>query len=516
MKVGIITFHFPFNCGAALQCYALQTKLTELGNEVQVVNYRPWYHQNRYSAYKNPFYVANKKLHEPARNVLTRTYHGVKGFVWTVRSWKNAKAVRPREQKFRSFQQAHLNETRVYRTLRALQSAPPKCDLYLAGSDQLWNAKLTSGKLDPAYFLDFGKETAKRATYAIGAHFADAPAALSDLRPLLKRLDCVSLREERWLSTVMRASNGEQPFHIDVDPTLLLTADAYESILPKESLVDGPFILTYTMPGDAQPMANRAAKALSRSTGLPIVDACGDPTKGNREIEDQRTCSPGEFLWYVKHADYVVTNSFHGTVFSVLYHKRFMTVLHKETGNRVSELLDKLGLETHYTDTDTDVSEWIAAPVDWAAADARLHDLRAESVSYLNYCTGKDATPAFVERQTQPAEPEPDPAPAPTAEPDKPKHVPQRRGSFMYTDDKTRRSFSRCSKSTTSARSSFRRARPTCRSRAPSSRTASSRSIRRSTSAARHTSRAGWRFRAASRSRCPARAQRRRAITSPA
>ena len=138
----------------------------------------------------------------------------------------------------------------------------------------------------------------------------------------------------------MRASNGEQPFHVDIDPTLLLTADAYEAILPKEALVEGPFILTYTMPGDAQPLANRAAKALSEKTGLPIVDACGDPTKGNREIEDQRTCSPGEFLWYVKHADYVVTNSFHGTVFSVLYHKRFVTVLHKETGNRVSELLD--------------------------------------------------------------------------------------------------------------------------------------------------------------------------------
>ena len=436
MKVGIITFHFPFNCGAALQCYALQTKLSELGNEVQIINYRPWYHQNRYSAYKNPFYVANKMLHQPARNVLTRTYHGVKGFVWTVRSWKNAKAVRPREQKFRAFQKAHLNETRVYRTLRALRSAPPKCDLYLAGSDQLWNGKLTNGKLDPAYFLDFGKDTTRRATYAIGAHFADAPEAIHTLRPLLKRLDGVSLREERWLSTVMRASNGEQPFHIDIDPTLLLSPDAYEPILPKEALADGPFILTYTMPGEAQPVVYRAAKALSEETGLRIIDACGNPTQGNMRIADQRTCSPGEFLWYVLHADYVVTNSFHGTVFSVLYHKRFMTVLHRETGNRVSELLDKLGLESHYTNTYADVADEIKKPVDWAAADARLETLRAESVRYLNYCTGREAAPAFVERQGMPVEPEPEPEPEKAEEPVKVKHVPQRRGSFMYTDDK--------------------------------------------------------------------------------
>ena len=221
MKVGIITFHFPFNCGAALQCFALESKLEELGSDVQVINYVPWYHWNRYASYKNPVYYANKKLHEPARNLVTRTYHGAKGFYDTVRSWKNAKVRKGREQKFAAFRKAHLHETRKYRTIKQLRAHPPKCDLYLAGSDQIWNSKLTDGKFDPAYFMDFGGKNVRRMTYAVGTYFDDPKAAQKEIGPMLKKLDAVSLREIKFMRPVMAASDPKTPMHIDVDPTLL-------------------------------------------------------------------------------------------------------------------------------------------------------------------------------------------------------------------------------------------------------------------------------------------------------
>jgi len=445
MKIGIITFHFAFNCGAALQCYALQKTLESLGNEAEVINYVPWYHWNRYASRKNPIYYANKKLHEPARNIFTRAYHGVKGFYDTVHSWKNAKTKLPREMKFKTFRKAHLNETRRYSTLRQLRAHPPKCDLYLAGSDQLWNSKLTDGVFDPAYFLDFGKKDVRRATYAIGAYFADPEAAKKSIAPMLKNLDAASLRETRFLRPVLQAADAKTPMHVDVDPTLLLDAAAYEALIPKEPLAQQPFVVIYTMPGPAQKQVNEAAKLLEQRTGLHLIDINGNPNGENCRIRDHRVCSPEEFLWYIKNAEYVLTNSFHGTVFSVLFKKRFATILHKETGNRVSELLDKLGLSGRYTDAAKAVAGILDRPTDWIRAEDALKALRAESLRYLGYCCGKDEHPAFVTERDLAEEP----AAAPVPEPEKPaeepplKPVPVReqieasqKGRLMYTDDK--------------------------------------------------------------------------------
>ena len=442
MKVGIITFHFPFNCGAALQCYALEKTLESLGNEAQVINYTPWYHWNRYASRKNPVYYAKKKLHDPARNVLTRAYHGAKGFYDTVRSWKGAKARLVREQKYNAFRKAHLNETRLYRTLAQLRAHPPKCDLLIAGSDQLWNTKLTDGKLDPAYCLDFGGDGVRRVTYAVGTYFKDDAQAKTALKPLIGRLNAVSLREAKYLRPVMETAGKNTPMHLDVDPTLLLDASAYEPLLPKAPLCDEPFILVYTMPGPAQAQANEAAKRLSRRTGLHLIDVNGNPNGRNREIEDHRIGSPEEFLWFIRHASYVMTNSFHGTVFSVLFEKPFATILHKETGNRVSELLDKLRLSDRYTD-DTDAAEQIVAqPVDWTGAREALVSLREESVRYLKWCCGGKESPTFATEADIPQPPvEKEPKAEPAAEAEKP--VPVRaqieaamKGPYMYTDDK--------------------------------------------------------------------------------
>lgn len=441
MKVGIITFHFPFNYGAVLQCYALSCKIESLGSEPQVINYCPWYHQNRYSSYKNPFYYANKKMHEPARNILTRTYHGVKGFRDTVRSWKGGRKRSIREKQFNAFRKAHLHETRMYRNIGDLRRRPPECDLYIAGSDQLWNSKLTENKFDPAYFLAFGSEKTRRATYAVGSYFQDPEAAREQIAPMLKQLDVISLRETKFLPDVQDATEMKIPVHIDIDPTLLLDVEAYEALLPKDPPEKEPYILVYTMPGPAQKQVNEAARKLSEKTGLHLIDINGNPNGENRRIKDQRICSPEEFLWYFKNAVYVVTNSFHGTVFSVLFKKRFAVILHKETGNRVSELLDKLGLTDRYTDQTDAVQRILGIASDWNAAHAALEELRTESVRYLNYLCGGGEPPAFITEKAMraPIEPIP-PAPPEPEQPSEPKREQpnrtEQKGKPMYTDDK--------------------------------------------------------------------------------
>lgn len=396
MKIGILTFHFAFNCGAVLQCYALQKTMTDFGNDVRIINYCPWYHQNRYTSRKNPFYFAKKKMKEPAKNVFERWRHGIKGFSDTVKSWENTKPLRSREQKFLTFRKTYLNETRMYRTIRDLRAHPPKFDLYIAGSDQLWNRKLTENRYDHAYFLRFGGKKVKRVTYAVGTYFENILDEQKQMDPLIWLMNIVSLREEKWLNTVMRSTLPDKPFHVDIDPTLLLDTFEYDALMPSDMLEKEPYILTYTMPGEAQERVNRAARRLSEAKGLKLIDVNGNPNAGNKQIGDQRVVSPTEFLWYVKHASYVLTNSFHGTVFSVLYQKPFMTVLHAETGNRVSELLERLGLGDRYTTFATDVAQKIDEPIDWAGAKEKLQPLREESLRYLRYCCGKGEKPKLV------------------------------------------------------------------------------------------------------------------------
>lgn len=440
MKIGIITFHFPFNCGAALQCYALGHTLESLGNDVRVINYCPWYHQNRYSSYKNPIYYGGKKLREPAPSRLAQIKNGAKGFRDTMRSWKGARKRSVREQKFNAFRKTYLKETRMYRSVKALRRFPPNCDLYLAGSDQLWNSKLTDNVFDPAYFLDFGGSDVRRATYAIGSYFQDPAAAKAQIAPMLKRLDAVSLRETKFLPDVMEAAGPDLPMHTDIDPTLLLDADAYEALLPQKPLCEDPYILVYTMPGPAQKQVNDAAKKLADRTGLHLIDVNGNPNAGNRQIPDQRIVSPNEFLWYVKNAAYVLTNSFHGTVFSLLFRKRFATILHKETGNRVSELLDRVGVSDHYTDATGEAVKILHRPVDWTKVRESLSSLRAESVRYLRYLCGGEA-PTFVTERDLWKPPEEETPPERTEERRFVRSIADRtdtvqKGTQMYTDDK--------------------------------------------------------------------------------
>lgn len=383
MKVGIITYHFPYNCGATLQCLALQTKLEQLGHEVCVINYRPWYHQNRYTPLKNPIYFAGKRFRDPAPGFKQRLKHAVDGFIRTVLSWRNYPKVSLKEKKFRPFVKRYLHETGIYRTLKQLQKHPPKCDLYISGSDQVWNAAITNGVFDSAYFLNFGSVEIGKMTYSVGADFRNLENPAQMLKDLVKGLDVISMREEKWEPVVREAAEGKVQTHIDVDPTLLLTADQYEQFMPNLPKEPEPYILTYTMVGETQKQIYNGARILSEKTGLKVIDIAGDPNAMNKKVKDNRLCGPDEFLWYIKNAEYVVTNSFHGTVFSVQFSKKFITIPHAQTGNRVTELLDKLGLSERYHTVTVEAINRITNDIDYEAAHAKLDALRRNSAEFL-------------------------------------------------------------------------------------------------------------------------------------
>lgn len=387
MRIGIITFHFPYNCGAILQCAALQNVIERMGHQAVVINYKPWYHQNRYTYLKNPIQFAKSRymeLSEDTPKLLRLSKSGI-GFVRAVGSWRHYAQRKPQDDKFREFREAFLNETRIYRSLKQLQNAPPECDLYISGSDQLWNCHLTEKRFDRAYFLDFGADKTVRVSYAVGADFTECKYENISLDQLLSRFDRISLREDKCKSIIEKNANGI-PVCRSVDPTLLLNSEAYGRMTCSEKLEEDSFILTYTMPNESQLAVYAAAERLSEKTGKKIIDVSGNPSKSNRRINDNRICGPDEFLWYIQNADYVMTNSFHGTVFSVIYKKIFMVIPHTDTGNRVTELLDSLGLSERYTDVSEQAVYTIDKPINYAASAMKLEALRAQSMNYLEEC----------------------------------------------------------------------------------------------------------------------------------
>ena len=392
MKIGIITYHFPYNSGAALQCLALQTALQNLGHEVVIINYRPWYHQNRYTPKKNILYVMKDAFqagnkHGYVKRIEKTLLEGYKALKFNMFGAEEFKVC---EKKFSNFVQNYLNETRIYRTLEQLTENPPECDLVISGSDQLWNMALTKGRFDPAYFISFAPEKCRKVTYAVGANFPDDTNTLFQIKELIENLDAVSLREEKYLRSIKRASKDGFPLYQNIDPTLLLDSYVYErfeapvSVLPQSS-----YILTYTMGDKSQGKVYAIAKKLGQELNLPVIDITGNPSRKNEIFGvNSVKAGPDEFLTYIKNAEYVITNSFHGTAFSVIYHKQFVVVPHSKTGNRVTDLLDRIGLNSRWSNDQETCVKVIKDAIDYSYVDQNINFLKKEAFDYLNtVCT---------------------------------------------------------------------------------------------------------------------------------
>lgn len=392
MKIGIITYHFPYNSGAALQCVALQTALEKLGHEVQVINYRPWYHQIRYTPKKNILFVirdhyANSGHRNPVKRSLSALYKGAKAVHFNL---FKAQAFRISENKFARFVNSYMKETRLYRTLEELRADPPDCDAIISGSDQLWNTEQTKGGFDPAYFLSFAPKGCTKMTYAVGVNFADNVSNVAEVKRLIAGMDAISLREEKYYRTIRRISRKDMPIHQDLDPTLLHEADVYAQFESKTcSLPKGPYILTYTMNDKIQGRVYAAAKKLAKETGLPVIDITGNPLRKEAIFGVPTVkAGPDEFLSYIKSARYVVTNSFHGTAFSIIYRKQFVVIPHSKTGNRVTDLLHRLGLDSRWSNAQEKALEIVKSPVDYTAAETKIAALRQESLDFISSVCG--------------------------------------------------------------------------------------------------------------------------------
>lgn len=357
MNIKTITCHDVYNLGASLQAYALAAYLKDAGHDVQIIDYKPDYLSRHYSL----SWVSNPQFDKP---LLRQAYLLAKlpGRLEALTS--------PRKRRFDDFRRAYLPLTGRYGSFAQLKENCPEADLYIAGSDQIWNPLFQNGK-DPAFFLQFAPPEKKRISYAASLAVETLmPEDAARMKPWLEELDAISVREASAVRLL--AELGLESIQV-ADPVFLLPREhwAQMAVDPGEN----GYILVYDF--DRSPAIEALAKNLASETGQKIVSVF--PMAGADAV--WQDMGPLEFLGALQNAGTVLSNSFHATAFSLIFHKDFY-VLNRQEGinTRMKDLLEAVGLAERLIDCPGETG---AKPVDWAEADRRLQHIIADSKAYL-------------------------------------------------------------------------------------------------------------------------------------
>lgn len=350
MKIALLTIWHVENYGAELQAYATCRILTELGHDVTIIDFRENEHPNE--SFKN-------KL---ARSISSCTLSHFK----FAKFWKKY----------------FPNKTRHYRSYEELKATPPEADLYLVGSDQVWNYKITAEKAE-AFFLTFGSDDMKRASYAssFGMDKWNASEQLSSIaKRMLNKFSAVSCRETSGIKIL------KEQFNIDatevLDPTMLF--DEYFG-LNSQNVMENKSLAYYPLSTNNE--LETFSIDLARKLGLY-------PNNINKKVLITNTIAwnrPSVYKWVegIARASLVVTPSFHGLVFSLLFRKQFIIInnnINQERKVRMTDLLNKLGLENRYFDSID--SAKVAKPweqtINYDNVYPKLLQMRSASINYLH------------------------------------------------------------------------------------------------------------------------------------
>ena len=346
MEIRIITLHSLFNPGSAFQAFALQKYLSK-EHDVQIIDYRPAYSRYGRSLFKA---FVRKILFFRLRLSESKKYNG--------------------------FMDKYMNLTKTFYSYNSLCKANLGADLFIAGSDQLWNTDYPCGN-DNAFYLDFVKNT-KKITYStsVGKKIID-DKNLSKIKKFADSFSSIAVREKD--TAVQLTEKLGRTVTWVCDPVFLLCRDVYDSMVEQKSQFGKPYVFVYLSP--KSPMLDSLIEYY-RSKGLLVV--LGGGYNKSRCVCDVhiKDMGPLEFLNCIKFAEVVVSTSFHATAFCHIFHKDFVTILPPQNGERVVSLLQQTGLMNRSVVDKVDL-EKIKKIIDWKFVDFQLDQYVSNSKKYL-------------------------------------------------------------------------------------------------------------------------------------
>lgn len=235
-----------------------------------------------------------------------------------------------------------------YNNYETLKNNPPQADYYIAGSDQIWRPS----SCHPVFFLDFVEDKSKRASYAASMGNTKIPDEKRQIfTDFVNSFEYISVREQDNAEAIASVSDKNVGVHID--PAYLLTKQEWQEF-EKPYPIKKPYILLYALYWDKS--YNKQLKKLHKKTGYDIVAICGGLSKiwANKKLFD---VDPGQFIWLIDNAEAVISSSFHGVSFSIIFNKKLAAVVNPALPSRITNLFSSLCVEnsniTDVCSTDT-------------------------------------------------------------------------------------------------------------------------------------------------------------------
>lgn len=357
MKIGLLTFHAAHNYGAVLQAYATQETIKEMGLSIEVIDYNPPYliKQRLFPFSSKTTFLVNLKI----------AIEGLITLPWKQKRISNF-------QKFVSAQ-LQLSKTNYHDQPFAENN---DYDVFIMGSDQVWNCKLTKG-FDPVYLGNFKiKPTAKRISYAASmSHYALTPAQVDEFSQLLNNFKAISVREEELRDYLDKKYAKDAT--VVLDPTLLLSSKKWSSIAVKPN-TSKKYVLVYSI--DLRNEAMRIAHKIASEIDAEVIELTMSIDKNVLKNKYQ-TASPEEYIGLFEHAEFVVTSSFHGTAFSLIFNKPFFSIAHgTDKDSRQKTILNNLGVLDRFIAKDANPS---FEALDFTIPNQKLNAMRETSIQFL-------------------------------------------------------------------------------------------------------------------------------------
>ena len=366
MKVAIITILDNTNYGTYLQALATGMAIRALGHEVEIIRY-------------------TRESMTPRGNSrqILKDRGALRWFNRCVLKHKGRKRTFELRAKDLDFLSSYLPMTREYVGFDQLKDDPPKADVYLTGSDQVWNSYYNHGT-DRSFYLDFAPEGATRVSYAASIGMPEFPASeVEDVVRLLGKYKDITVRETAAKEILAKLGIASE---VVLDPTLLLDKTAWTKIAHRYAFTESePYLLTYSVEyGKENSIIKHYARQIARKEGLKIyhITYSGVP-EDNYYDKVFSYATPDQFLNLMLHASFVVVSSFHGTAFSVNFNKPFLTVSPKRFNSRIESLLNITGLQSRIV-SDCNCQVERIGRIDYSVVNGILDEERRKSMGILS------------------------------------------------------------------------------------------------------------------------------------
>lgn len=383
MKIGIVTFVKCDNYGAELQAYALQWKLNQLGYDAELIDLQKIEKdlasntssilpaiKNRFKVYgwKAPFEIGKLVIDVLQRKLAAK---------------KNETNAEEKHKLFLAFFDRFIRHSNRYYTIEEIRQATDlPYDTYIAGSDQIWNY-MHNDNLD-VYFLDFAKKFgARRISYAASISAASIPIKYQgEYRKLLGNIEYLSVRELQGAELIKKLTGREA--EVVLDPTLLISSNEWLHNVAKNPLSGEKYVLVYTLSGSKY--IQELCENIAGRLGCKVVNMKINFRKDDSgKMTDLFDLGPQEWVGLISGASYVVTDSFHGTAFSINFNKPFTTLVNpvSNMNSRVLSILKIMGLEDRIIYDDGTRQMPKALSVDYTEVNKKMEEWRYKSLSFI-------------------------------------------------------------------------------------------------------------------------------------